>query len=104
MIIQHTNVIVRHRQDSARSKNSYQAKEKENVEMKYREYPAHKWAFDTKNFHYFGLDTTLVLNNISRSMKENIYSYSLRKENGNGVTVLDDGKSACRFDKTHASF
>lgn len=72
--------------------------------MTYREYPDHEWAFDTKNFHYFGLDTTLVLNNVSRSMKENIYSYSLKSANGEGLTVLADGKSACRYDKADDEF
>ncbi|MFW5831819.1 MAG: hypothetical protein ACOCVA_06185, partial [Prolixibacteraceae bacterium] len=72
--------------------------------MTYREYPDHAWAYDTKNFHYFGLDTTLALNNISRSMKENIYFYSLKLANGEGLTVLDDGQNACRYDKAGDDF
>lgn len=72
--------------------------------MTYREYPDHAWAYDTKNFHYFGLDTTLALNTISRSMKENIYFYSLKLANGDGLTVLDDGQHACRYDKSGDDF
>ena len=67
-------------------------------EMKYREKPQHDWEMDSKGFYYFGLKQELPYTNIVRSLKENIYSYSLKTESAK-IEVLSDGKQACRFDK-----
>ncbi|MBN2175493.1 MAG: beta-galactosidase [Bacteroidales bacterium] len=72
--------------------------------MKYRTYPDHNWVFDTKGFYYFGLDTVLPLSNIARSMKENIYAYSLKTGPGETLTVYSDGNQACRFNKVKNDF
>lgn len=66
--------------------------------MKYREKPNREWAFDTQNFYYFGLDTILPNTNITRSLKENIYSYSLISNHAE-LEVFSDGTQACRFDR-----
>jgi 5'-3' exonuclease len=70
-------------------------------EMKYREKPQHDWEMDSKGFYYFGLSEELPYTNIVRSLKENIYSFSLQTENAK-IEVLSDGKQACRFDKINA--
>ena len=67
-------------------------------EMNYREKPQHDWEMDTKGFYYFGLDEELPYTNIVRSLKENIYSFSLKTELAK-IEVFSDGKQACRFDK-----
>jgi beta-galactosidase len=67
-------------------------------EMKYREKPQHNWEMDSRNFYYFGLNEELPFTNIARSLKENIYSFSLKTENAK-IEVYSDGKQACRFDK-----
>ena len=66
--------------------------------MQYREKPQHDWEMDSKGFYYFGLSEELPYTNIVRSLKENIYSFSLQTENAK-IEVLSDGKQACRFDK-----
>ena len=68
-------------------------------EMKYREKPAHPWEMDSKGFYYFGLEEELPYTNIARSLKENIYFYSLKTEANSGITIYSDGVQACRFDK-----
>jgi len=67
-------------------------------EMKYREKPQHAWEWDTKDFYYFGLDAELPYTNIVRSLKENIYAYTLKTENAQ-LKVISNGSQACRFDK-----
>lgn len=67
--------------------------------MNYREFPNHSWAMDTKDFYYFGLDEELPYTNMVRSLKENIYSYSLSTKENSKIEVFSDGKQACRFDK-----
>src|SRR5665811_115555 len=67
-------------------------------EMFYREKPQHDWEMDSKGFYYFGLNEELPYTNIVRSLKENIYSYSLKTEKAK-MEVFSDGKQACRFDK-----
>jgi hypothetical protein len=67
-------------------------------EMKYREKPQHDWEMDSKGFYYFGLNEKLSYTNIARSLKENIYTFSLKTGKG-GIEVFSDGKQACRFDK-----
>ena len=68
-------------------------------EMKYREKPAHPWEMDSKGFYYFGLEEELPYTNIARSLKENIYSYSLKTEANSEIAIYSDGSQACRFDK-----
>lgn len=67
--------------------------------MTYREKPGHKWIYDTKGFYYFGPDTQLAYSNIARSLKENIYSFSLSTADGTGISVYGAGTLACRFDR-----
>jgi len=66
--------------------------------MKYREKPQHDWEMDSKGFYYFGLTEELPYTNITRSLKENIYSFTLKTQNSK-LEVFSDGKQACRFDK-----
>lgn len=68
-------------------------------EMKYREKLNHDWEMDTKGFYYFGLQEKLPYTNIARSLKENIYSYSLKTKTNSKIEVFSDGTQACRFDK-----
>ncbi len=68
-------------------------------ELKYRQKPDHKWEMDSKGFFYFGLHEELPYTNIARSLKENIYTYSLTTGRYAGITVFSNGKQACRFDK-----
>ena len=67
--------------------------------MKYREKPGHDWEMDTRGFYYFGLEKELPFTNIARSLKENIYSYSLKTKNNSKVEVFSNGGQASRFDK-----
>jgi len=67
-------------------------------EMKYREKPQHDWEMDSKGFYYFGLNDELPYNNIVRSLKENIHTYSLKTKAAK-IEVYSHGKQACRFDK-----
>ncbi len=68
-------------------------------EMKYREKPMHTWEMDSKGFFYFGLNKELPYTNIVRSLKENIYSYSLKTEANSKLEVFSKGNQAARFDK-----
>ncbi len=67
--------------------------------MTYRHKPGHEWIHDTKGFYYFGPDTQLAYSNIARSLKENIYSFSLSTEDGTGISVHGTGTLACQFDR-----
>jgi hypothetical protein len=67
-------------------------------EMKYREKPQHDWEMDSKGFYYFGLNEELPYTNIARSLKENIWSFTLNTQNSK-LEVYSDGKQAGRFDK-----
>ncbi len=67
--------------------------------MTYREKPGHEWIYDTKGFYYFGPDTQLAYSNMARSLKENIYSFSLSTADGTGISVHGVGTLACRFDR-----
>ena len=67
-------------------------------EMNYREKPKHSWEMDSKGFYYFGLEKELRFTNDGRSLKENIYTYSLITNEHSGIKVFSDGKQACRFD------
>ena len=71
----------------------------EKPEIKYREKPTHTWRMDSQDFFYFGLKEKLPYTNVARSLKENIYSYSLKTKANTGITVFSDGTKACRFDK-----
>ena len=68
-------------------------------EMNYREKPQHSWNMDSKGYYYFGLEKELPYTNDVRSLKENIYTYSLITNEKSGIKVFSDGKQACRFDK-----
>jgi len=72
--------------------------------MKYREFPDHDWEMDTKGYYYFGLKEELPLTNIARSLKENIYSFSLKTKENSTVEVLSKGDQACRFDMINGEF
>jgi hypothetical protein len=65
----------------------------------YREKPGHDWIHDTKGFYYFGQDTQMAYSNLARSLKENIYSFSLSTEEGPGISIFGPGSQACRFDQ-----
>lgn len=67
--------------------------------MNYRERPNHEWEMDSKGFYYFGLKAELPFTNIARSLKENIYSFTLSTSGNSKIQILDKGKQACRFDK-----
>ena len=67
-------------------------------EMKYREKPERGWEMDSKGFYYFGLNEELPFTNIARSLKENIFSFSLKTEKAK-IEVHSDGKQAGRFDE-----
>jgi len=67
-------------------------------EMKYREKPQHEWEMDSKGFYYFGLKEELPFTNIARSLKENIFLFTLKTETSE-IKVYSDGKQASRFDK-----
>ncbi|HSO85700.1 MAG TPA: glycoside hydrolase family 2 TIM barrel-domain containing protein [Draconibacterium sp.] len=67
-------------------------------EMKYREKPQHDREMDNKGFYYFGLNEELAYTNIARSLKENIWSFSLKTEKSK-IEVYSDGKQSGRFDK-----
>jgi len=66
--------------------------------MNYRQKPRHEWGMDAQGFYYFGLEEKLPYTNTVRSLKENIYSYTL-KGAGSKLEVLSQGTQACRFDK-----
>ena len=68
--------------------------------MTYREKPGHEWIHDTKGFYYFGPTKQLKYSNMARSLKENIYSFSLYTADGKNITVHGAGTQACRFDQT----
>jgi beta-galactosidase len=67
--------------------------------MSYREKPGHDWILDTKGFYYFGPEKQLEYSNMARSLKENIYSFSLHTAGGTGISVHGTGTQACRFDR-----
>jgi beta-galactosidase len=67
--------------------------------MNYREEPNHVWEMDSKGFYYFGLEKELPYTNIVRSLKENIYSYSLKTKANSKLEIDSDGNQACRFDE-----
>jgi beta-galactosidase len=68
-------------------------------EMNYREKPQHTWGMDYKGFYYFGLEEESPYINIARSLKENIYNYSLRTKEGSRIELYSNGSQACRFDR-----
>ncbi len=67
--------------------------------MHYRQKPTHEWEMDTKGFYYFGLEEELPFTNDARSLKENIWSYTLENGEKSRLGVLSGGNQACRFDK-----
>ncbi|MBN2175472.1 MAG: beta-galactosidase [Bacteroidales bacterium] len=67
--------------------------------MNYRKNPQHEWEMDTKGFYYFGPHEKLPYSNIARSLKENIYFYSLKSGSNEIIKIFSDGTQACRFDK-----
>jgi hypothetical protein len=66
--------------------------------MNYRQEPCHEWGMDAQGFYYFGLKKKLPYTNTVRSLKENIYSYTLTGA-GSKLEVVSQGTQACRFDK-----
>ena len=67
--------------------------------MVYREKPLHSWEMDSKGFYYFGLNGELPYTNLVRSLKEHIYSYSLKTKQLSTIEVSSDGTQACKYDK-----
>ena len=70
-------------------------------EMHYRKKPYHDWIYDTGSFYYFAPGNRPSYTNITRSLKENIYSYSLISKANNQLKVHSDGTQACRFDRIY---
>jgi beta-galactosidase len=68
-------------------------------QMQYRQKPTHEWEMDTKGFYYFGLQEELPFTNDARSLKENIWYYTLENGEKSRLGVLSGGNQACRFDK-----
>jgi len=66
--------------------------------INYRKKPQHGWEMDSQGFYYFGLDEELHFTNEARSLKENIYTYSLKTKGNSKVEIFSDGTQACRFD------
>jgi hypothetical protein len=66
--------------------------------MSYRQEPVHPWESDSRGFFYFGLDAQLPYNNLVRSLKEHIFTYTLTTEAGSVMKVVSDGTQACRYD------
>jgi hypothetical protein len=71
----------------------------ERANMGYRQEPYHEWGSDRRSFYYFGLDTELPYNHEVRSLKANIYQFTLGTEAGSKLVVHSDGRQACRFDR-----
>jgi hypothetical protein len=67
-------------------------------ESEYRKEPGHGWEQDTRGFYYYGLETKLPYTNEIRSLKENIFTYTLSTGSNAGLKVYSDGHQACRFD------
>ncbi len=67
-------------------------------QMTYREEPDHDWIHDTKGFYYFGTGKELEYTNMARALKENIYKYTLKTNEGTSINVFASGTKACRFD------
>ena len=67
-------------------------------ESEYRKKPWHGWEQDTRGFYYFGLEHKLPYTNDIRSLKENIFEYSLRTDSNAALQVYSSGNQACRFD------
>ena len=63
----------------------------------YRSAPSRGWETDNKSFYYNGFMGSRGLSWLAGSMKENIYSYTLSADNNNELTVLSDGRHACRL-------
>jgi hypothetical protein len=72
----------------------------DNPAMTYREYPNHPWEMDTKDFYYHGIDKTLTLTRIARSLKEYIYDYTLITHANNALQISSEASLACRLDET----
>ncbi len=71
--------------------------------MSYREEPHHSWEMDSKGFYYFGLDKELPYTNMVRSLKENIYSFSLTTGINSGIEIFSNADQACRFDRINGN-
>jgi len=70
----------------------------ERPDMSYREKSGHGWGMDIKGFYYFGIEEELPYTNIVRSLKENIFSYSLEANENGKIEILSGGTHSCRFD------
>jgi hypothetical protein len=67
-------------------------------ESVYRKKPEHGWEHDTRSFYYFGLEDKLAYTNEVRSLKENIYEYTLSTRSNAKLRIYSEGDQACRFD------
>ncbi len=69
----------------------------------YGERPLQPWADDTRDYYYWsdnGSDVKDPLRMSAKSLKENIYHYTLHKQ-GNQLSVIDKGAAtACRISRT----
>lgn len=65
--------------------------------------PDQPWGADTRNYYYWsdeGSNASMPLTNWAKSMKENIYLYTLEMPDGEALSVLSDkGDVACRLNK-----
>ena len=68
-------------------------------ELNYRQKPTHDWEMDSQKFYYFRLHDELPYTNLTRTLKENIYSYSLSTKLNSKIEIFSNGKLAARFDK-----
>lgn len=66
-------------------------------ESYYRTKPEHGWELDSRGFYYFGLDTKSAYSNDVRSLKENIFEYTLSSSNSE-LKVISNGEQAGRYD------
>lgn len=57
-----------------------------------------------QDFYYIGLKESMHFTNIARSLKENIYTYSIKTKKGSGIKIFSESTQACRFDKINEDY
>ncbi|MGN1265142.1 MAG: glycoside hydrolase family 2 TIM barrel-domain containing protein [Muribaculaceae bacterium] len=78
----------------------------ESQQSAYGEQPRQPWALDTRNYYYWsdaGIDCNRPLTNTAKSMKENIYYYTLKHSanSAHGISAISaDASVACRLNKS----
>ncbi len=76
-----------------------------NILNSYRTVPKKPWILDTKSFYYNGIDdeTNESLTYIASAAKENVFEYSLLKDDKKWLTVNGKGEVSCRLEKNGKS-